>query len=63
MSSPLLDIKGIAAKLNSKVSTAYVIVQSNDFPAFKVGREWRAPENEVELWIQRQIKEKRDTKR
>lgn len=52
MGSPLLDIKGIVAKLNFKVSIAYIVVQANDFPAFKIGREGRAPENEVDLWMQ-----------
>lgn len=51
----LLEIKDIAEKLGIRISTAYVLVNSEDFPSFKIGKLWKAPEHEVDLWIQRQV--------
>lgn len=60
MEDIVLTLEETAAILKVSMDTMYQLVKIKEFPAVKIGREWRAPENEVDLWILRQIKEKRE---
>ena len=37
----ILDIEALAARLGITVDAAYALCQRSDFPATKMGREWR----------------------
>ena len=47
----VLDIDGIAALLRVNKFTAYRLCETGDFPARKIGREWRASKAAILRWL------------
>jgi excisionase family DNA binding protein len=47
----VLDIAGIAALLRVNKFTAYRLCETGDFPARKIGREWRASKAAILRWL------------
>ena len=47
-----LTLSEAANVLQVSIRTVHRMVQRKEFPAFKVGGQWRVRENEVAKWIQ-----------
>lgn len=58
MNSPVMTIDQTAEYLNLAKCTVYVLVQSKDFPAIKLGKEWRIVTSELDLWLSKKCNEK-----
>ena len=43
-----------ATYLRINKSTLYALIKSDDFPAFKIGREWRVVKGELDVWLRKQ---------
>ncbi len=62
MPSKLLDIQGVRDMLGLSERTVFRLMKSGDLKGFKVGREWRFEESDIEAYIQRQ-RQKAEQKR
>lgn len=54
----ILTIKDAAEFLAVPVSQVYTLVRQKDFPAFRVGKHWRIPKDNMMSWIEQQMREK-----
>ena len=58
--SNLLTIEALCDRLHVSRNTAYRLLAAQVIPAFKVGRSWRIPEQNVAAFIDNQLKEKKE---
>ena len=56
--SPVMNIDQTAEYLNLSKCTVYDLVQRKDFPAIKLGKEWRIVTSELNLWLSKKCNEK-----
>jgi excisionase family DNA binding protein len=49
--SEVMTLREVAAYLNCHYSTAFRLVHSGDFPAFRVGGDWRFRRVDLDKWI------------
>jgi excisionase family DNA binding protein len=54
MSGQLLDVKQVEKKLMLSERTIFRLIKSGDLKGFKVGREWRFEESDIDAYIQAQ---------
>ncbi len=59
MESCMMTVPETAQYLNIPVSKVYELVKSQDFPAAKIGKNWRIPKNRLEPWLDSQIRKSR----
>ena len=52
----LLTVSETQSYLGVSKNTLYSLLQQRDFPAFKVGREWRVDSQKLYVWIDKQSK-------
>ena len=58
--SNLLTIDALCEKLHVCRNTAYRLLAAQVIPAFKVGRSWRIPAQNVADYITNQLKDKKE---
>ena len=58
--SNLLTIEALCEKLHVSRNTAYRLLAAQIIPAFKVGRAWRIPAQNVADYITNQLKDKKE---
>ena len=58
--SNLLTIEALCEKLHVSRNTAYRLLNAQIIPAFKVGRSWRIPAENVAAFIANQINDKKE---
>ena len=51
MSDILLTASEVAERLRVNVETSYLLIQKDNLPAAKIGRQWRFAEAEVTHWV------------
>lgn len=51
MESPVFTVEETAEYLKETKGTIYVLVRSKDFPAIKIGRQWRILKHELDEWL------------
>ena len=56
----LLTIEALCEKLHVSRNTAYRLLNAQIIPAFKVGRSWRIPAENVAAFIANQINNKKE---
>ncbi len=56
MNESVLTIKQIAQYLNVTERTIYNLLQRGELPGFKVGMAWRFRKEDIDKWIQRNMK-------
>ena len=56
MNESVLTIKQIAEYLNVTERTIYNLLQRGELPGFKVGMAWRFRIEDIDKWIQRNMK-------
>jgi excisionase family DNA binding protein len=54
MSGQLFDVKQVEKKLMLSERTIFRLIKSGDLKGFKVGREWRFEESDIDAYIQAQ---------
>ena len=59
MESCMMTVPETAEYLNIPLSKVYELVNSKDFPAAKIGKNWRIPRDRLEPWIDSQISKSR----
>ncbi len=59
MESCMMTVSQTAEYLNIPLSKVYELVNSEDFPAAKIGKNWRIPKDRLEPWIDCQIRKSR----
>lgn len=60
MVSKMITIPEAAAHLNLAVSKVYELVHAKDFPAVKIGKNWRIFGDRLDAWLEVQFQEKED---
>jgi excisionase family DNA binding protein len=58
MQNPVLTIPQAAEYLNLPVSKVYELVRSKDFPAAKIGKNWRIHRERLDQWFLEKLAEK-----
>ena len=58
--SNLLTIEALCDRLHVSRNTAYRLLAAQVIPAFKVGRAWRIPAQNVADYITNQLKDKKE---
>lgn len=48
-----ISVKQMAEKLNISLDTAYTYTHAHDFPAIRIGRTVRIPEDKLEKWLEK----------
>jgi len=56
--SDLLTVDDLCEKLQVSRNTAYQLLESGDVEGFKVGRNWRIPNNSISSYIVNQIRKR-----
>ena len=56
MNESVLTIKQIAGYLNVTERTIYNLLQRGELPGFKVGVAWRFRKEDIDRWIQKNMK-------
>jgi len=56
----VLTVPETAKYLSLPVSKVYELVKGKDFPAIKMGKNWRIHKEKLEQWLLIQLKEKQD---
>ncbi len=56
MNESVLTIKQIAEYLNVTERTIYNLLQRGELPGFKVGVAWRFRKEDIDRWIQKNMK-------
>ena len=56
MNTDIMAIREVAAYLKLTEKTAYRLAAEGKIPGFKVGGSWRFKRNQIEQWIDRQVK-------
>lgn len=56
--SDLLTVDDLCEKLQISRNTAYQLLESGDVEGFKVGRNWRIPNNSISSYIVNQIRKR-----
>ena len=56
----LLTIEALCEKLHVSRNTAYRLLATQVIPAFKVGRSWRIPAQNVAAFIDNQLNDKKE---
>ena len=56
MNESVLTIRQIAEYLNVTERTIYNLLQRGELPGFKVGVAWRFRKEDIDKWIQRNMK-------
>jgi excisionase family DNA binding protein len=51
MPEPFLTAAEVATWLNLHVETVYALIEREDFPAVRVGAQWRFQESAVQAWL------------
>lgn len=54
MNSPLLTIVEAAEYMRVNKSTVYILAKTKEFPAFKIGKEYRIVKEELDVWLKNQ---------
>lgn len=54
MNDMVLTVEETAELLKVSREVVYVLVKSKDFPAIKIGREWRIIIQELSVWLHQQ---------
>ena len=57
MNDEILTLKEIAEYLKLAEKTAYRLAAEGELPGFKVGGSWRFKREEIQKWIEKQVKE------
>lgn len=55
----LLDIKGLCKYFDISEKTAYILIKSRDFPAFKVKGKYRIMVDKLSEWMEKHCKDKK----
>tara|TARA_R110002072_G_scaffold301491_5_gene481366 strand:- start:2420 stop:2596 length:177 start_codon:yes stop_codon:yes gene_type:complete len=58
MTDQILTLKEVAAYLKLAEKTAYKLAAAGKLPGFKVGGSWRFRREDIDLWIEEQIKDR-----
>ena len=58
MTEPTLTIKELAKYLNVTERTIYNLLERGELPGFKVGANWRFRKEDIDKWIEQNIKNK-----
>jgi len=51
--SPVLTIEETARYLKLSTDTVYILARSKDFPAIKIGNNWRILRQELDDWLKK----------
>lgn len=62
MPTDIMTIHEVAEYLKLNEKTAYRLASEGEIPGFKVGGSWRFKRQDIERWIDRKTKEKKDRK-
>jgi len=63
MNDQILTLKEVAAYLKLAEKTAYKLAAVGKLPGFKVGGSWRFKREDIDQWIEEQIKTRAKTER
>jgi len=58
MLEPALSIKELAKYLNVTERTIYNLLERGELPGFKVGANWRFRKEDIDKWIEQNMKNK-----
>ena len=58
MTEPTLTIKRLAKYLNVIERTIYNLLERGELPGFKVGASWRFRKEDIDKWIEENMKSK-----
>ena len=58
MTEPTLTIKELAKYLNVTERTIYNLLERGGLPGFKVGANWRFRKEDIDKWIEQNMKNK-----
>jgi len=58
MTEPTLTIKELAKYLNVTERTIYNLLERGELPGFKVGANWRFRKEDIDKWIEQNMKNK-----
>lgn len=58
--SPVFTVQEAADYLKETKGTIYVLVRSKEFPAIKIGRQWRILKHELDEWLIKRYNNKSD---
>jgi excisionase family DNA binding protein len=58
MTEPTLTIKELAKYLNVTERTIYNLLERGELPGFKVGANWRFRKEDIDKWIEENMKSK-----
>ena len=62
MPTDIMTIQEVAEYLKLNEKTAYRLASEGEIPGFKVGGSWRFKRQDIERWIDRKTKAKKDRK-